>query len=870
MCSSDLIDIRAGGDVLEFSAVLPTSGRTFGTIAAGDRDVQVTGGGNLNVQAGGDVVGGVFLIGRGSGRVQAAGDIGGTQPVQLFMMGASSGPVPERATLEVVAGGSVALKSVDNPTVLNMTAATAAFGPSFSANPSAAATANNNTASSFSTYSDNSAVGLLAKGGDVRYTGRVDREADNTTTPWRGYTGLAVPSSIFQNGAASAFPASVAMVALEGNVVGSGNPVRTYPSADSTVSVLAQGSVLAAGFSISARDPQSVITPFANFASARTLLTNIAFDVLSLSGDSSILSRSTDLPFGLAQRTQGTAPYRFDIQAFDGSLVSAGLQLPGLSRLRAGTDVVLGSRIDLQNLGIDDVSVIRADTGDIRVPAASSASITIGGPGRLVLQAGRSIDLGKAPLQATANAVSARLSAGPTSARLTLIAGVRGDVDLGSMDTAASGQAGAYDELIALNRVAVKALDFFETLGQESDAAKILAAGDIAALARDNTTYQPFVSLDAQPRLLASYQSLLRRAVLPLAPGADKTAALALYALLNAEVDVNKLKAAGSLSALAALPGGAALSRFSALDQRYPRLFADYVQRRGEGAVPRSLMPIVFSAVLEPVVERVVPRAALSGGSILSFQTSVQTQGGSDIDLWAPAGDIVVGLTTPGISTVGVITATGGAVRGVLSGDYNVNQGKVITAQGGDILLFSSQGSIDAGRGAKTSALAPAPVITRGADGTTTVTFSGAAAGSGIQSLTSDPDGLGPRAAPKPGDVYLFAPAGSIDAGEAGIRSGGNILINAQAVRNATDIRAGGSSQGVPQLQLGSLATALASGGGSANPAKAAEDSAKAAGDAARKAAAAPPPPRPTILSVEVLGFGDKNCKEDDKECFAK
>ena len=869
------IDIRAGGDVLEFSAVLPTSGRTFGTIAAGDRAVQVTGGGNLDIQAGGDVVGGTYLMGRGTGRVQAVGDIGGAQAVQLFMMGASSGRVPERATMELVAGGSVALKSVDNPTVLSMTAATAAFGPSFSLTSASVSTPNNFTASSFYTYAANSAVGLLSKGGEVSYTGRIDRDdANNTPAVWRGYTGAAVPGSIFASGTAIAFPASVAMVAMDGSVTGtnnSDNTVRTYPSAQSTVSVLASDSVVSAGFSVSARDPLSMITPFTNFATARTPLTNAAFDVLSLSGDSSILSRSTELPFGLVQRTPGTAPYRFDFQALGGSIGSPGLLLSGLSRLRAGTDVLLGYRLNLQNLGVDDVAEIRADTGDIRVPAgALPGSITMGGPGRLVLHAGRSIDLGKTPVQATANAASARVGAGPTTARLTFIAGVRGDVNLANMDTPAGGRTGAYDGLIALNKVAVEALNFFETLGQESDAAKVLAAGSITALARDNSTYQPFVSLDAQPRLLASYQSLLRRSALPLAPGADKSAALALYALLNAEADVNKLKSAGSLSALAALPGGEALSRFIALDQRYPRLFSDYVQRRGEGAVPRSLMPIVFSEALDLVVETVVPRAAVSGGSILSYQTSVQTQGGSDIDLWAPRGDIVVGLTTPGSSTIGVITATGGAVRAVLSGDYNVNQGKVITAQGGDILLFSSQGSIDAGRGAKTSAIAPAPIITRAADGTTTVTFSGAATGSGIQSTSSDPDGLGPRATPTPGNVYLFAPAGTIDAGEAGIRSGGNILINAQAVRNAADIRAGGSSQGVPQLQLGTLATALASGGGSANPAKAAEDSAKAAGDAARKAAAAPPPPRPTILSVEVLGFGDKNCKEDDKECFAK
>ena len=27
---------------------------------------------------------------------------------------------------------------------------------------------------------------------------------------------------------------------------------------------------------------------------------------------------------------------------------------------------------------------------------------------------------------------------------------------------------------------------------------------------------------------------------------------------------------------------------------------------------------------------------------------------------------------------------------------------------------------------------------------------------------------------------------------------------------------------------------------------------------------------KPAILTVEVLGFGDKNCKEQDKDCFAK
>jgi filamentous hemagglutinin len=273
----------------------------------------------------------------------------------------------------------------------------------------------------------------------------------------------------------------------------------------------------------------------------------------------------------------------------------------------------------------------------------------------------------------------------------------------------------------------------------------------------------------------------------------------------------------------------------------------------------------------------VVPKSSVAAGGISSYQTSIQTYGGSDIDLWAPGGDIVVGLTTPrSDKTIGVLTNAGGAIRSVVGGDFNINQGKVITAQGGDILLFSSGGSIDAGRGARTTLSTPAPVRRPilDADGNqigVQIIIPAGATGSGIQSLTSDPDGLGPLVAPKAGDVYLFAPAGTIDAGEAGIRSAGNILLNAQTVLNSSNISSSGTSAGVPVAQTGSLAASVAtSGANTAAASKSAEEAASASASAAREAAAAAQIAKPTILVVEVLGFGDKNCKEQDKDCFAK
>ena len=865
------IDIRAGGDVREFSAMIPTLGRTAGSVADGSRSVEVTGGGNLDLQAGGSIVGGGFMVGRGAGRVQAAADIGRSQTTQVYLMGLSSGAVPEGATLKLTAGGSVALQNANNPTTLFLSDTNGPAGPSF--NSTTPALANSTASNTFYTYAANSAVSLLAKSGDLSYAGILATDAPANWRIAAGPSQTAVTAGYAQTSSSpGALPSSLALVALEGGIVSTAATalLQTFPSPSASVSFLAGKSVTDLRLEVSDLSPGETVTPFSNASRARAASTFSLSSILNVSSSgtkSRITVRDPGPQFGV-DASVGIPDYLTDIQALGGNISSSNVVSTAVSRLRAGSDIV-NTQMTLQNLHPDDVSEIRADTGDIRNSASN-----IGGPGRLLLQAGRNIEFGfNSSLIAVGNSLNPQLPSGPESARLTLIAGVSGNVNLAAMDTPPGQPNGSYDELIAINRVSQLAQDFYAQLGTESSAGKILAAKGVAELAVADPAYQAFVALDARPGVLAGYQNALRGATLPLAAGADREAAVALYRLLNAEPDATKMRAAGNLAALAELAGGSVYAPYLALDQRYGRLFTDYVLRRNQGATPVSITPIVFSDTLQSLVAKVVPNGSVSstGGSILSYQSTVQTQGGSDIDLWAPKGDIVVGLTTPvGTNTVGVLTTAGGAIRSVLSGNFNVNQGKVITAQGGDILLFSSQGSIDAGRGAKTSATTAPPVITIKDDGTTEVNFSSAATGSGIQSLTSDPDGLRPRPAPPAGNVYLFAPAGSIDAGEAGIRSGGNILINAQVVRNASDIRAGGSSQGVPQLQVGNLASALASSNSGGGTGKAAEDAAKAAGEAARKAAAAPPPPKPTILSVEVLGFGDKNCKEDDKECFAK
>jgi hypothetical protein len=257
-------------------------------------------------------------------------------------------------------------------------------------------------------------------------------------------------------------------------------------------------------------------------------------------------------------------------------------------------------------------------------------------------------------------------------------------------------------------------------------------------------------------------------------------------------------------------------------------------------------------------------------GDINSYETSIQTTGGSGIDLIAPDGNITVGLTSPqGQTQIGVITNLGGAINSFLSGDFTINTGKVVTAQGGDIMIFTTDGNIDAGRGAKTSVTTPAPQRVCNAQGQCTYELNTGVAGSGIQTVTSNPV-PGQPAPPPAGNIFLFAPAGYVNAGEAGITSGGNVFISAQQVLNASNISAAGTSVGVPTVQVGSIAATLAASGANASAGtdSAAADAARAAAQSATSNAA--DQFAPGLITVEVLGFGSNVCKETDKQCLGE
>jgi hypothetical protein len=192
----------------------------------------------------------------------------------------------------------------------------------------------------------------------------------------------------------------------------------------------------------------------------------------------------------------------------------------------------------------------------------------------------------------------------------------------------------------------------------------------------------------------------------------------------------------------------------------------------------------------------------------------------------------------------------------------------VFTLLGGDILLWSSYGDIDAGRGAKSAISAPEPTLSFDTNGNAIYDFGGAIAGSGIRGITTQ-DNV------EAGDTDLYAPVGVVDAGDAGIDAGGNLFIGAQQVIGADNISVGGVSVGVPVSNLGNLMAGLSGVsnlGNEANNAgeEAVSDSAGNGSDTPLADAAI------SFLEIEILGFGalpdsagekGRDCRDSD--CYA-
>ncbi len=745
--------VEAGGDVRNLSVMLPTTGKPFGQLSAAanqwtQNGTVINGGGDLELSAGNDIIGGEYYVGLGTGTLNAGGSVARSANNLGAMLELGDGSFTVQARQDVV------VASVFNPTVLKQSGLLplAAGGDSL-----------------FFTYSDAGAVNLTAIAGNGVLQNDTDaiRLAKNLDTS---------ASTGFEY---AVYPGTLRAAALSGDIR-IDRSMTLFPSAQGRLELLANRNIgtdsdAAQLININMSDAAPSFLPGVN-TPAQQLEGSLSDGLIRArerldpsTPDATLIHAAVPLHDGDSSKPAIIAKLG-DIAFASSSEVT--FFLPQAAEFIAGRDITNLS-LSGQNLSLSDVTQVKAGR-DIGFDAlidgdgivqANDKQIELGGPGQLQIQAGRNVSLGgSAGINTIGNTKNAALSA-TGGATINLLAGVVGQVDY----------AGFIAKYFTLDSV------YLDKLKIEGDNA-------VAALT---------------PEQKLNYLQQL--------PDARKQKLLL-------DVLFSEIKLSASAAAAA------------------PEAERKALYRQGFDAIAALF-----------------PDSNYQGDLSLVF-SQIKTLAGGGINLAVPGGSVNVGLAgkvggiQKGADELGIVAQQQGDVNAFSSGDFNVNQSRVFTMGGGDIAIWSSKGNIDAGKGAKSAISAPAPITGVDAKGNIVTIFPPIVSGSGIQTINPQDKTT------KQGNVYLAAPTGIVDAGEAGI-SGGQIVIAATAVVGASNISASGSSVGVP--------TAVAPPSVPAGAASAATSAAKSAtqtndnddnnkhsdSDQANSAV--------SMISADVVGYGD-------------
>ena len=192
-----------------------------------------------------------------------------------------------------------------------------------------------------------------------------------------------------------------------------------------------------------------------------------------------------------------------------------------------------------------------------------------------------------------------------------------------------------------------------------------------------------------------------------------------------------------------------------------------------------------------------------------------------------------------------MLTQGSGEVQMYARDSILLGQSRIFTTFGGNILGWSAQGDINAGRGSKSTVVYTPQRRIYDDYGRVTLSPTTPNTGAGIATLN-------PIAEVPPGDIDLIAPLGAIDAGEAGIRVSGNVNLAALRVVNAENIQVQGKATGIPVV-------AAVNVGALTNASAAASQAANAAQDAVQRERAAARQAMPSVFTVRVLSTGNES-----------
>ncbi|WP_162626551.1 filamentous haemagglutinin family protein [Acinetobacter sp. CFCC 10889] len=721
------VDISAGRDIQELSVSLPT---TWHFTAPDRKNYAVLGGGDLNLNVGRDLLSGQYFVSKGLGNI----NVGGAIKSSDLLTGnnkASTVLALQDAKLNITAKQDIDIAHVFNPSYLF------GFGNQDSAQPFF----NGFSTIDLQPYSTRSTVNLNSIAGDIQFN------TLSKTSPFYGAT----TTNYVSFAGDDVLPANLNFIALAGSTqLNSGGIL--FPSQNGNLQLIAEKDIRFID-SLN-RNDQLRMSDF--------VVDNIGDDVLpsplqQVNRNHDAISKfpenssSSNISAGSTLHALDKMPAR--IYSLNGSIINGvekantgtwtqrlKLQLPKLAQIYAGKDiqnlVFYG-----QNLHQSDTTRIVAGQSIVNTPLAWTSSnlpvIILGGVGTLEVIAGQ--DIG--PLT---NPVSANKEIGGDNSNSDF-----GILTIGNRDNHALSTEGANLNIKFGIAPGIKTQAFIDKY--------------IAPTA--TTTELPNFSEDLV-KFMQEYENGQQ-----LNTGLVKDRVLKPLSKEQAWTDFQKL----SLERKQLFVDQVFNKILTTTAKDYNDPKSDNFQKYARGY---EAINTLYPAELGYTKNNLSGGASgatetVNTGNLDMRNTTLQTQQGGNITISAPGGELLVGsIAAPPAdkpSASGIIAAGKGDVNIFSDRSVLLAQSRIFALQGGDMMIWSSNGDINAGKGAKTtSELAQANYVCN-VDHYCTLNPISGVSGAGIAALQTQPN-------EEAGDTFLVAPRGTVDAGDAGIRVGGTFM----------------------------------------------------------------------------------------------
>ncbi len=810
------VAVSAGGDLTNMLVALPTTGRVSGGLTAGQAKVlHVSNGGLMDVSAGGAVRAGYYYVGGGAGEI-TAGEFTNGRTVSVTSSSVTTvydiAPVIALgdAAMTVRTAGDLRLQTVLDPLMLN-------------ADSTWFAGSGDRYAAFMSGYTDRTALDLVSTGGNITLVEQGRFLSKGLVMPF-GNSNEEYNYSLIGQLATNLYPSMLRVTALNGSVTSLGR-LFTMPGSRPELRIVADQNVTLSETIMSRANPDmlpSVYYPVGinvadiKYYSGAFLPESDDYQSPQDNGFHEALRNEMNLMLNMTLGPLGSVimsvrnpehlinegdiePSR--IFARTGTISNAFFKSRSGSRMSiliSNEQTWLRAGADIRNVNYDLRNVNRTDVSMLDAGKdIIGGDIKIRGPGAILLTAGRDI--------------------------------------YGSDFTVFS--YGNYDRYSPTNR----AEEFSQIKGLPDDGA---ATTLMAGLHGQQPAYDAFAEAYLNPANLALMPDYLKTITLT-----GEQVPLYYPNLIEPRGNQFILQRTGLAKFVHDMTGewltlNDAWIRFTTLpavtQQRFIReAYMQELRAAGDNQVTLDIEGRPLNGGYKrgyTAIETLFPGNSWKGDIKLGNAT-LRTMAGGNIETLTPGGALqVAALGTVVPSGAGLVTLGYGDINIFARDSVTVNRSRILTFAGGDVTIWSTLGDIDAGRGAKTVRVPSAPEVETDQDAITTVRERADIGGSGIGTIIG-------FAGVEPGDVSLIAPEGTVDAGDAGIRVSGNFVVAALQVLNAENIKVEGEKKGLAKIEHTSISLNV-------------ETKDKAAEDAVKETTQNKGNERPSVIIVEVLGYG--------------